>query len=180
MARQSDETPRIDFSGCRRPELIAIASEQEQSLLDMRAVLYRETDALREELHMLQAENRALKEALSSMQEKSAHEPVAALDGDALKERLRPIVAKLLARHREETQALEQKLAALQTELAQEREKHGEKCQVDFHTICESEAQKPFLPFKQISRRFAQEEGVKPKAVPVPLYKLMPFVRDHK
>ncbi len=170
MARQSDETPRVDYSGCRRPELVAIATEQAQSLSDMRTVLYRETDALREELRMLQAENRALKEMLS--QESNAHEPAANTVGEELlKERLRPIVAKLLARHREETQALENKLAALQTELAQEREKH-------------SEAQKPFLPFEQTSRHFAQEESaaksVSSKAVPIPLYKLMPFVREHK
>ena len=172
MARQSDETPRVDFSGCRRSELVAIATEQAQSLSDMRVVLYRETDALREELRMLQAENRALKETLNSLQEKSVREPAAnVVDEELLKERLRPIVAKLLARHREETQALQQKLTAFQAELAQEREK-------------QSEVSKPFLPFEQASRRSTQEEGaaksVSSKAVPIPLYKLMPFVREHK
>lgn len=179
MDRQLGETPRMDFTGCRRQELIAIATEQAQSLSDMRMVLYRETDALREELRMLQAENRTLKETLSSMQEKAAQEPAACtVDEDVLKERLRPIVAKLLARHRQEMGALEQKLSALRTELAQEREKYSEAQQQLESYTARSEAQKPFLPFEQSSRRFTQEEGA--KLICVSGDKLMPFVREHK
>ena len=180
MVRQSDE--RKDFSGCRRSELVAIAAEQAQTLLDLRTVLYRETDALREELRMLQAENRALKETLSSTRENSVQPAMATMDEEALKEKLRPIVKKLVARHRQETDALLHKLAALQTELAEEREKHSEAQRQLELNIRESEKPKHFLAFEQLSRRFTQEEGTKPvssKPLSVPGDKLLPFVRDN-
>ena len=136
MNRQPDKTDvtphtpsHIDYSNCRKSELIAIAAEQAQSLADMRAVLYRETDALREELRILQAENRALKDTLQPLQEKLAQTPESAsdtLEEILLKEKLRPIVAKLLHKHRQETEALQHQLMALRQELAQEQEKHSE------------------------------------------------------
>lgn len=118
-----------DYNAYKRAELIALAAEQTQALADMRCVLYRETDALREELSILQAENRALKETLRSLQEKLAEEPLPVaptLEEAVLKEKLRPIVAKLLLRHQQETQALQRELMALRQKLAQEQEAHQE------------------------------------------------------
>ena len=131
MARQPDEhaSPRVEYSGYRRSELVAIATEQAQSLADMRSILYRETDALREELRILQAENRALKVTLQPLQEKVEQTPKDAadtLEETILKEKLRPIVAKLMDRHRQETQALQHQFMALRQELAQEQEKHSQ------------------------------------------------------
>lgn len=124
MARQRDEKlyctapPPVDFASYKRGELIAIATEQAQELSDMRCVLYRETDALREELQVLQAENRALRETVTTLQAELAGTPTARVDiGEAaLKERLRPIVAKLLKKHRDETEGLRRQMAALQRE----------------------------------------------------------------
>ncbi len=124
MARQRDEKlycaapPPVDFAGYKRGELIAIATEQAQALSDMRCVLYRETDALREELQVLQAENRALRETVIGLQAQLAGAPTAKGDiqKEALKERLRPIVAKLLKKHRDETEGLRRQMAALQRE----------------------------------------------------------------
>lgn len=124
-----DPSPHIDYSKYKKAELIAIATEQAQSLADMRAVLYRETDALREELRILQAENRALKDTLQSLQDKLMHATASTsdtLEEVLLKEKLRPIVKKLLQKHRQETQALQHQLIALRQELAQEQEKHRE------------------------------------------------------
>lgn len=124
-----DPSPHIDYSKYKKAELIAIATEQAQSLSDMRAVLYRETDALREELRILQAENRALKDTLQSLQDKLAQTPASSsetLEEVLLKEKLRPIVKKLLQKHRQQTQELQHQLIALRQELAQEQEKHRE------------------------------------------------------
>lgn len=127
MDRQRDKkgyctaTPPVDFAGYKRGELIAIATEQAQELADMRCVLYRETDALREELQVLQAENRALRETVIGLQARLAGAPQGGVDigEEALKERLRPIVAKLLKKHRDETEGLRRQMAALQQEHAQ-------------------------------------------------------------
>ncbi len=127
MDRQRDKKgyctapPPVDFAGYKRGELIAIATEQAQELADMRCVLYRETDALREELQVLQAENRALRETVIGLQARLAGAPQAGVDigEEALKERLRPIVAKLLKKHRDETEGLRRQMTALQQEHAQ-------------------------------------------------------------
>ena len=60
---QRDVMPRVNYSLLKRPDLERMLQEQAAEIDGMKQVFYRETDALRDQLQVLNAENRALKAA---------------------------------------------------------------------------------------------------------------------
>lgn len=109
---------RGSISGYKRSELERLLEEQNNTIADMKRVFYRETEELRDQLMVQNAENRCLKERIAELE----HQPLKPLaeapppDGKALREQLRPIVEKLQAKHQQELASLRAQCRALITQ----------------------------------------------------------------
>ncbi len=108
---------RGGLSGYKRTELERMAEEQANTIASMKRVFYRDTDELRDQLMVLNAENRSLKEQLAGYENGSSDN--AATDEQVLRERLRPIVEKLQSKHQKEIACLRNEIHTLMENLQQ-------------------------------------------------------------
>ncbi len=117
----SEPFTRGGLSGYKRAELEHLLEEQANTIASMKRVFYRDTEELRDQLMVLNAENRCLKEQLAEY-EKAPPVVVnvpAPTDEQALRERLRPIVEKLQMRHQQELSCLRNEIRSLTENLQQ-------------------------------------------------------------
>lgn len=112
---------RGGLSGYKRAELERMLEEQANTIASMKRVFYRDTEELRDQLMVLNAENRCLKEQLSVYENAPPDAPdkPAPTDEQALRERLRPIVEKLQIRHQQEITCLRNEMRSLVENLQQ-------------------------------------------------------------
>jgi|GEM_PF-3929764 len=118
--------PRANYASLKRPELERMLQEQANEIDSMKQVFYRETDALREQLQVLNAENRALKSAAEGKPLPAPQVSPAPENDGELRERLKPIVAKLVQKHNQELGALREECEETRGELARLREQYRE------------------------------------------------------
>lgn len=125
MTKQSDDVraqiepngqwTRGSISGYKRSELERLVEEQKNTIADMKRVFYRDTEELRDQLMVQNAENRSLKEKVAELE----HRPLKPLadpppdEKKALREQLRPIVEKLQCKHQQELASLRAESRAL-------------------------------------------------------------------
>jgi chromosome segregation ATPase len=117
----SEPFTRGGLSGYKRAELEHMLEEQANTIASMKRVFYRDTEELRDQLMVLNAENRCLKEQLAEYEKAPpavVNEP-APTDEQALRERLRPIVEKLQIRHQQELACLRNEMRSLTENLQQ-------------------------------------------------------------
>lgn len=112
---------RGGLSGYKRAELEQMAEEQANTIASMKRVFYRDTEELRDQLMVLNAENRCLKEQIAAYEKAqlSVSEEAASIDEQTLRERLKPIVEKLQMRHQQEIASLKNELLSLKVNLQQ-------------------------------------------------------------
>ncbi|MEL7603352.1 MAG: hypothetical protein AAGU77_09380 [Bacillota bacterium] len=117
----SEPFTRGGLSGYKRAELEHMLEEQANTIASMKRVFYRDTEELRDQLMVLNAENRCLKEQLAEYEKAPpvvVNVPVPT-DEQALRERLRPIVEKLQMRHQQELACLRNEMRSLTENLQQ-------------------------------------------------------------
>ena len=133
MSKQSDDIfglreqmepteafPRGGLGGLKRAELERMVEEQTNTIASMKRVFYRDTEELRDQLMVLNSENRCLKDRLAEL-EKAPQMPGEQLppDEQAIRERLRPMVEKLQMKHQQELASLRMELRQLSEQLTQ-------------------------------------------------------------